>query len=255
MSWSCFSIRQRYNLKANHNTKNRVMKKKNVVFQYVKDTIWKQITTICVWRSSKFRLFFNTSKIQFESKSQPPSLHPHLKNCCFSIRQRYNLKANHNYRKKVLDFGLVVFQYVKDTIWKQITTKNVLRVTKIMLFFNTSKIQFESKSQPWMLGLGQYSSCFSIRQRYNLKANHNAPAAITACGQVVFQYVKDTIWKQITTIDNGVVSFTLLFFNTSKIQFESKSQPDAYVKMRKRGCFSIRQRYNLKANHNCQSMV
>ena len=68
---------------------------------------------------------------------------------------------------------LVVFQYVKDTIWKQITT-----------------------GERWVK---RFASCFSIRQRYNLKANHNYCPTWARSIWVVFQYVKDTIWKQITT--------------------------------------------------------
>src|SRR6218665_1632987 len=102
------------------------------------------------------KLFFNTSKIQFESKSQPTIGAAQICKCCFSIRQRYNLKANHNLKGSM-------------------PASNVL-------FFNTSKIQFESKSQLKNL-MQMYSySCFSIRQRYNLKANHNSIAGcITNC--------------------------------------------------------------------------
>ena len=172
----------------------------DVVFQYVKDTIWKQITTNksaliqviqLFFNTSKIQfesksqpnfggrplrlmLFFNTSKIQFESKSQLDGASKHTMKRCFSIRQRYNLKANHNCRGRVLHCHQVVFQYVKDTIWKQITTVLPAVCFVHRLFFNTSKIQFESKSQ-----------LISKRYFYNI---------------VVFQYVKDTIWKQITTV-------------------------------------------------------
>ena len=247
-----------------------------VVFQYVKDTIWKQITTISLLVKTSFELFFNTSKIQFESKSQLRHVKRNRFNRCFSIRQRYNLKANHNEKQEEQALKEVVFQYVKDTIWKQITTGDVWFYIPQRLFFNTSKIQFESKSQPIGLTGPQGDSCFSIRQRYNLKANHNPPqlaaprfevvfqyvkdtiwnqiTTLIALNyiqpKVVFQYVKDTIWKQITTINCLHTTGVLLFFNTSKIQFESKSQLTAIIIKAFHRCFSIRQRYNLKANHN-----
>ena len=169
-------------------------------------------------------LFFNTSKIQFESKSQPFYFCFKLLSSCFSIRQRYNLKANHNSGKIFWLEWKVVFQYVKDTIWKQITTIRPLLLSAAWLFFNTSKIQFESKSQLERDFKIKVVSCFSIRQRYNLKANHNRNAMRNRIHIVVFQYVKDTIWKQITTYGLRHYARLWLFFNTSKIQFESKSQ-------------------------------
>ena len=195
-----------------------------VVFQYVKDTIWKQITTAWLLSFSMIWLFFNTSKIQFESKSQQLYYFYIMKRGCFSIRQRYNLKANHNQRRITMPLAFVVFQYVKDTIWKQITTLITNANLRFRLFFNTSKIQFESKSQPSDYFVLSFCGCFSIRQRYNLKANHNNTSFGKAPPFVVFQYVKDTIWKQITTYALEGWRNWGLFFNTSKIQFESKSQ-------------------------------
>src|SRR6218665_2406443 len=112
-------------------------------------------------------LFFNTSKIQFESKSQHTLEEAKEWLCCFSIRQRYNLKANHNCGHRNTYFSL--------------------------LFFNTSKIQFESKSQHLIRNNKSFNCCFSIRQRYNLKANHNRILFVRQVVVVVFQYVKDTI--------------------------------------------------------------
>ena len=62
-----------------------------------------------------------------------------------------------------------------------------------MLFINTSKIQFESKSQQDATSIERWNSCLSIRQRYNLKANHNEDKSNTIKSAVVYQYVKDTI--------------------------------------------------------------
>src|SRR6218665_2196480 len=112
-------------------------------------------------------LFFNTSKIQFERKSQHTLEEAKEWLCCFSIRQRYNLKANHNCGHRNTYFSL--------------------------LFFNTSKIQFESKSQHKNIHINLKRRCFSIRQRYNLKANHNWQMQMQCKFDVVFQYVKDTI--------------------------------------------------------------
>jgi len=213
---------QRYNLKANHNfsveqrvtdlvvlsmSKIQSESKSQLLWLtcrytkccviYVKDTIWKQITTEPVPLSSVVRL-------------------------CY-LCQRYNLKANHN-RKILLDRHAAVvlsmskiqsesksqheagfqFQhrgcviYVKDTIWKQITTA-------------AFRAQYRAEL------------CY-LCQRYNLKANHNFIALRSHSVRVVLSmskiqsesksqhkspispcflscviYVKDTIWKQITT--------------------------------------------------------
>ena len=56
------------------------------------------------------------SKIQFKSKSQPGSVVANDQDCCYSICQRYNLKANHNYKGDMTKIKDVVIQYVKDTI-------------------------------------------------------------------------------------------------------------------------------------------
>ncbi len=194
-------------------------------------------------------MFINTSKIQFESNSQPSKLstlsvsvvYQYVKDTiwkqfttnsyykvwlfsCLSIRQRYNLKAIHNYSSRYIIRIIVVYQYVKDTIWKQFTTYLGFITTNNKLFINTSKIQFESNSQLYCLITQTNISCLSIRQRYNLKAIHNR------------YWYSDSI--------------ALLFINTSKIQFESNSQLQQLHLFCQIGCLSIRQRYNLKAIHN-----
>ena len=196
----CLSIRQRYILKANHNVRDNVADKLKGVYQYVKDTFWKQITTVNVNIGSFDWVFINTSKIHFESKSQPVGCIAQSLERCLSIRQRYILKANHNCKQIYQLIYIGVYQYVKDTFWKQITTR-LHGCNKFQLvFINTSKIHFESKSQPDEGLIPETLRCLSIRQRYILKANHNADAKSEINSGGVYQYVKDTFWKQITTI-------------------------------------------------------
>ena len=224
MSKLLFIIRQRYNLKAIHNSTKDILAIVYVVYQYVKDTIWKQFTTIRLNQIQTYSLFINTSKIQFESNSQHMRLSSFANVGCLSIRQRYNLKAIHNIANIVIVASNVVYQYVKDTIWKQFTTYlfclNILQT----LFINTSKIQFESNSQRPFIDTYILLCCLSIRQRYNLKAIHNPQPPIVKPSLVVYQYVKDTIWKQFTTCILCLFWKKRLFINTSKIQFESNSQ-------------------------------
>ena len=220
----CLSVCQRYNLKANHNGQDNTALLAQGVYQCVKDTIWKQITTLQTRVLSLARVFISVSKIQFESKSQ---LAISLNLCgarCLSVCQRYNLKANHNLKHLLNGLSKGVYQCVKDTIWKQITTSSPY-----------SCIVF------W---------CLSVCQRYNLKANHNNSLKIEEHGIGVYQCVKDTIWKQITTEPIKVSNLVKVFISVSKIQFESKSQHNPFNIVKTNRCLSVCQRYNLKANHN-----
>ena len=173
-SW-CLSIRQRYFLKANHNT------------------------VTC--HPLLYRMFINTSKILFESKSQLWGGLDNNSHRCLSIRQRYFLKANHNTLSSIVSSVDDVYQYVKDTFWKQITTQRSSCLQWTWMFINTSKILFESKSQPVVSSPFFFAGCLSIRQRYFLKANHNRLLDTLLSERDVYQYVKDTFWKQITTIN------------------------------------------------------
>ena len=83
-------------MKANHNWFIAEYNELNVVYQYVKDTKWKQITTAYPAAIIVDKLFINMSKIQNESKSQLPKQFQFLKFSCLSICQRYKMKANHN---------------------------------------------------------------------------------------------------------------------------------------------------------------
>ena len=189
---------QRYNLKANHNWVALAFTSKGGVYQCVKDTIWKQITTIVVNMFDAAQVFISVSKIQFESKSQPAWSWWKCPYRCLSVCQRYNLKANHNKCRVDSKKQFGVYQCVKDTIWKQITT--------------------------WMHPYWLHHRCLSVCQRYNLKANHNGVAKGWLKGGGVYQCVKDTIWKQITTQIRTVMLTEGVFISVSKIQFESKSQ-------------------------------
>ena len=168
------------------------------VYQCVKDTIWKQITTRnWIWQACH-KVFISVSKIQFESKSQ------------------------------LIDYGKIitwgVYQCVKDTIWKQITTEAMQLANAAGVFISVSKIQFESKSQRFGRWIQYDYWCLSVCQRYNLKANHNGRKRFIGCSWGVYQCVKDTIWKQITTSRDFSLMRFVVFISVSKIQFESKSQ-------------------------------
>ena len=97
------------------------------------------------------------------------------------------------------------------------------------MFISSSKIQSESKSQRKPGMELTVSKCLSVLQRYNLKANHNTAPFL--------------------------LSLNLVFISSSKIQSESKSQPQEPVQHHRYECLSVLQRYNLKANHNPEIVV
>ena len=139
---------------------------------YVKDTIWKQITTI---------------------KCDIVTI-PKLWYLC----QRYNLKANHNKGCWIVDYRRVVVSMSKI----QSESKSQLGCRQcwgVFVVVSMSKIQSESKSQRQsanslfcnvvvsMSKIQSESKSQHIREYFNL---------CNSCGI----YVKDTIWKQITTV-------------------------------------------------------
>ena len=170
-----------------------------IVVQNIKDTIfWKQFTTLkhVVPLTS---MLFRISKIQFfESNSQLKIKNYERKSSC-SEYQRYNfLKAIHNATGNGTPFT------------------RLFRISKIQFFESNSQLSFVNNF---------LERCCSEYQRYNfLKAIHNAKRPMPFFADVV-QNIKDTIfWKQFTT-DFKVVSFQILLFRISKIQFfESNSQ-------------------------------
>ena len=153
-----FSICQRYALKANHNKFQRAP-----------------------WELPDV---FNMSKIRFESKSQQ------------------FLRGNGNAEG--------CFQYVKDTLWKQITTPFFRRWRRSRMFSICQRYALkanhnrrtQAESAPWM---------FSICQRYALKSNHNTKQNFFCAAWDVF--------------------------NMSKIRFESKSQPSRCCSVITLWCF------------------
>ena len=119
-----------------------------VVYQYFKDTKFKQFTTSPPAHPPARLLFINTSKIQNSSNSQ--------------------------------------LMIICNTII-------------VGLFINTSKIQNSSNSQHSLGFLFAYSCCLSILQRYKIQAIHNMNLNTRNKRVVVYQYFKDTKFKQFTT--------------------------------------------------------
>ena len=189
-------IPQRYNLKAIHNPKRRIIL--NFVgvtntskiqsesnsqlgedeaqtisrcHQYLKDTIWKQFTTI------------------FSSEFVMTAVSP--------IPQRYNLKAIHNTGKVIGTFAEVSpipQRYNLKAIHNELNSVNLsdFGVT------NTSKIQSESNSQLPGLFTNTISGCHQYLKDTIWK-QFTTTFILTVFMIRCHQYLKDTIWKQFTT--------------------------------------------------------
>jgi len=240
-------IPQRYNLKAIHNVfigiiilrygvtnTSKIQSESNSqrtmnltsesirCHQYLKDTIWKQFTTSQPEQSQSYGVspipqrynlkaihncpgpclntltgVTNTSKIQSESNSQRLKYSCPLANRCHQYLKD-TIWKQFTTRRRILRLRNWCHQYLKDTIWKQFTTVRTL-----------------STILPWVS---------PIPQRYNLKAIHNVGA---------FVYIRFS----------GVT-------NTSKIQSESNSQRVNVSLVTLARVSPIPQRYNLKAIHN-----
>ena len=214
-------IPQRYNLKAIHNI-YRLINNMLLVSPIPQRYNLKAIHNKIFSNDYKRNGVTNTSKIQSESNSQLTRL------------RRQQAKRCH--------------QYLKDTIWKQFTT----RIHCSLIFFEVSPIpqRYNLKAIHNNCKLFLRPVAVSpIPQRYNLKAIHNQSLKLWSFGRGVtntskiqsesnsqrsgpssirssgcHQYLKDTIWKQFTT--------GLSFVNS--IPWVSP----------------IPQRYNLKAIHN-----
>ena len=193
------------------------------------------------------------SKIQSESNSQQRRINVKSFYGCGFLCQRYNLKAIHNSSSRCLSGIVAVVSYVKDTIWKQFTTKATAITDIDELWFPMSKIQSESNSQLTPLMGITPTGCGFLCQRYNLKAIHNKNGKMHFFKNAVVSYVKDTIWKQFTTFSFRATGWNMLWFPMSKIQSESNSQLTLRKAGISRSCGFLCQRYNLKAIHNCST--
>ena len=216
--------------------------------QYVKDTIWKQFTTIYLQNKITFLLWpicqrynlkaihniltfkifkiivvTNMSKIQFESNSQHTDMTKYEELCCD--------------------------QYVKDTIWKQFTTPCINSHTRPSLWPICQRYNLKAIHNLEMTQKMQHSVVTNM-SKIQFESNSQPGAMQWNCSKCCDQYVKDTIWKQFTTW-RLLVGHSLLLWpicqrynlkaihnsklihwgkhpvvtNMSKIQFESNSQP------------------------------
>ena len=147
----------------------------------------------------------------------PSHLIPQASNLNFSENVLYRNTKSRPFRR---DFLLKASFFCCDNPSQYIVFQ--FRITYWDVF-NMSKIRFESKSQQVSRGLSEKEDVFNMSKiRFESKSQRPERRGYPA-GRC-FQYVKDTLWKQITTTIVEGSSIPLMF--------------------------SICQRYALKANHN-----
>ena len=129
------------------------------VFNGSKILIWKQITTL-------------QNRVNFFR-------------CCIQWFKDTNLKANHNGYSSGYTIRWAVFNGSKILIWKQITTRVLLKKFIIC--------------------------CIQWFKDTNLKANHNCIQSCTASMSAVFNGSKILIWKQITTTSAATAAGAALY--------------------------------------------
>ena len=165
-----------------------------------------------------------------------------------SIKE-HNLKANHNFRLVRKCEGFSVCNLSKNTIWKQITTRVTFIERSVTLYAIYQRTQSESKSQ--QLGMdtaGTTSVCnlskntiwkqittimayspriqylYAIYQRTQSESKSQLWLLLPISIYSVCNLSKNTIWKQITTINNVLCVRQFLYAIYQRTQSESKSQ-------------------------------
>ena len=238
-----------HNLKANHNKFHYRFWLSWSVCNLSKNTIWKQITTFISHRFFRLTLYAIYQRTQSESKSQQQQESQQEKVVCMQSIKEHNLKANHN-RIRCRCLGLSsVCNLSKNTIWKQITTNMPRPEYEPALYAIYQRTQSESKSQQirpvpqpsnsvcnlskntiWKQITTQWRSgkdlrvCMQSIKEHNLKANHNPVWSLVELTLSVCNLSKNTIWKQITTIEFDPNEFRNLYAIYQRTQSESKSQ-------------------------------
>ncbi len=221
----CMQSIKEHNLKANHNFINLSELEFSSVCNLSKNTIWKQITTVAItfgvawicmqsikehnlkanhnhrwrWTCISF-LYAIYQRTQFESKSQPKGRLTHNRGICMQSIKEHNLKANHNLYCYLFLYCLSVCNLSKNTIWKQITTLCLPYYSSSTLYAIYQRTQFESKSQHPQWRTRSPGICMQSIKEHNLKANHNEDGKTRKKYDSVCNLSKNTIWKQITTV-------------------------------------------------------
>ena len=147
--------------------------------------------------------------------------------------------------------------------------------TSFPVVFNTSKIQFKSNSQPFMLIVFLPVCCVQYLKD-TIQKQFTTPTLMAVVETMLCSIPQRYNSKAIHNIEQELPEEKDVVFNTSKIQFKSNSQLESVLEKSLKGCVqylkdtiqkqfttsrlceglgrslcSIPQRYNSKAIHNC----
>ncbi len=139
-----------------------------------------------------------------------------------SIKE-HNLKANHNLAQlsKFIFTLYAIYQRTQSESKSQLALCGLANFASVC---NLSKNTIWKQITTGMVALMQPEVCMQSIKEHNLKANHNRRFYCVCILCSVCNLSKNTIWKQITTINNSTAT---LYF-----------------------CMQSIKEHNLKANHN-----
>ena len=135
------------NFQANHNSNLVCWSSFPVVADTTKVRIFKQITTHLISFVLLPLLLLIPQRYEFSSKSQLPKQRRLPASCCCWYHKGTNFQANHNYLGTELLADIVVADTTKVRIFKQITTTEAEKITRLVLLLIPQRYEFSSKSQ------------------------------------------------------------------------------------------------------------
>jgi len=139
--------------------------------QYIKDTIWKQFTTCWGCETPCNRLCsiyqrYNLKAIHNRQGAIPTTI-PAVLNI-----SKIQSESNSQHNDLTYDNAKSCAQYIKDTIWKQFTTRRKTHIVSQRLCSIYQRYNLKAIHNLVTRALNETLLC-SIYQRYNLKAIHN----------------------------------------------------------------------------------
>ena len=246
----CLQYIKEHNLKANHNSTPPDKLKRQSVCNISKNTIWKQITTVSTNSNFRVDLFAIYQRTQSESKSQPVRLMIFDTIICLQYIKEHNLKANHNHSWPSFNFVLSVCNISKNTIWKQITTRDGGACHLCFLFAIYQRTQSESKSQLYTAIITYCLVCLQYIKEHNLKANHNSKRSCYFCKRLfaIYQRTQSESKSQQGGVRPGNQVICLQYIKEHNLK--ANHNPDPTDLENKTVCLQYIKEHNLKANHN-----
>ena len=245
-----YAIFKEHNLKANHNAESIYIRRcasvcnlqrtqsesksqhgkchrprPLICMQSSKNTIWKQITTWhrFRWDANSLYAIFKEHNLKANHNSRIDWMFAGVSVCNLQ-RTQSESKSQHNWWKVAK--SAICMQSSKNTIWKQITTLFLLVFLVFILYAIFKEHNLKANHNTSSEAVYGFASVCNL-QRTQSESKSQQWDALTTYLSICMQSSKNTIWKQITTVDVilGVVPIL----------------------------YAIFKEHNLKANHNRNS--